>query len=436
MKISNLLIIMLFLSFGLMGQTNTKRIEFREQSHTLQNQPETPRHPAMRISAKPKGIKNPIVFSRDSLDTNEIPSFNCSTEPSCAMDLCKGELNLCYYFEEPNQVIGFDNDFKNQEIKEINSTPETFFLAQQCYTFNGIGSWWQQGFTIYQTTTFVIRFSSQFYADAAVFPASQMSNFQNNQTFSGWGNFDNQIGYHTITLSAGDYYLGMRNQISGSNSCAIELDFDINLPSSDNCTFYDYYVNGVENIGGGGKLWQQFTVQSGFRYFIDGCNSGLEVFIIPENELSHFQNNQTFQYYTDYAQNQCGMGPGLFEITLPPATYYMVARNTSTKNHSINYLMERWRKNGNAAIDELSKDKNFLAYPNPMKDKVVIEFIDCVNKNLPAEIIVYNIQGQILLSKTIFNTLTEIDVSQLTKGIYAFKIFNSKGSETIRLLKE
>jgi len=383
-----------------------------------------------------KGIKEPIVFFRDSTATEEIPTVSYYTEPYYIMNTSKGELDLSGHFEETTQITGFEKDFLNQEMKEINSTPETFFLAQQCYTFNGLGSWWQQGFTIYQTTTFVIRFSAQFNADAAVFPASQMNNFQNNQTFSGWGNFDNQIGYHTITLSAGDYYLGMRNQISGSNSCAIELDFDIDLPSSDNCTFYDYYVNGVENISGGGKLWQQFTIQSGFRYFLDGCNSGLEVFIIPENELSHFQNNQSFQYYTDYAQSQCGMGPGFFEITLSPATYYMVARNTSAQNHSINYLMERWRKNSNSAIDEFSENKNIIVYPNPMKDKFIIEFNDCVNNTFPAEIIVYNIQGQILLRKTIITTLTEIDVSHFTKGIYALNISNSKGSETIRLLKE
>ncbi len=152
------------------------------------------------------------------------------------------------------------------------TAPNTFFLSNECYTVNNLGDWWAQSFTITATTNFVLRFASQYKADAAIVDESQINNFKNNQPFTGYAGFDDQFGYKYVTLNAGTYYLAIRNQISSANILAVELDYYIILPSTDQVTYNDDYVSGGQSLNSGAKLWQPFTIQNGFRYFIDGNN--------------------------------------------------------------------------------------------------------------------------------------------------------------------
>ena len=226
------------------------------------------------------------------------------------------------------------------------TSPNTTFLASQCYRFSSPLSYWTQQFTVNVPTSFVLRFSPQYSADASIFVPSQLSNFQTGKNYTGLAGFDNQFGFEYLNLQPGTYYLGMRNQSSGTNRASIEFDYDISLPSSDRCSFVENNFRGYENIAAYGKYWNSFTISSGYRYFIDGCNSGdLQVYIIDQNQLNLFKNNQSFQYYSDYYLPDCGPNPGLDELKLPPGTYYIVASNLSNDNQTINYVMEKWRQN-------------------------------------------------------------------------------------------
>ena len=82
--------------------------------------------------------------------------------------------------------------------------PDTYFIDEYL-TFNGLGGYWHQQFTVGGTTTFILRCASTYTADFAVFAPSQLNNFQNNQSFTGYLIFDNQFGTGTVTLSAGTY---------------------------------------------------------------------------------------------------------------------------------------------------------------------------------------------------------------------------------------
>ncbi len=222
------------------------------------------------------------------------------------------------------------------------TTPDTHFMASQDYTVSKLGAYNTQQFTLSTTTKFVFRFASQFAAQAAIITPDQLNNFQTNQSFSGYGLFDKQIGTHSLSLSAGTYYLAIRNSNNGPNKWSTELDYDISLPSSDRATFYDFYTSGAKNFQAGSRFWQPFTVQSGFRYFLDGCNVNCDVRIIPISELSAFQNGQVYQYYTDYYLSS-GAGPGLFELKLSVGDYYIVSFNASSG--ALSYVLERWKVN-------------------------------------------------------------------------------------------
>lgn len=221
------------------------------------------------------------------------------------------------------------------------TAPNTYFLSNGCYSMNKLGDWWVNGFTLNATTNLVLRFSSRYAADAAIVTDAQLDNFKNNKTFTGYAVFDDKFGYTTVTLPAGNYTLGVRNQISGANTMTIELDYAITLPSTDRATFNDYYINGVQTLNAGAKLWHPFTIEKGVRYFIDGNNTGLDCYVIPASELDNFKNNLSFKYYTDYSGTDCA-NPGLIEYKLPLGDYVLAFRNSQSIPNTVEYLMERW----------------------------------------------------------------------------------------------
>lgn len=220
----------------------------------------------------------------------------------------------------------------------------TFFIAGQNNNLINYDDSWLREFTINSATTFVLYFAARYSADCAIITSDQVNNFKNNNSFTGYASFDNQFGYKLLTLNPGTYYLAIRNQSNSSNEVSVELDYDIALPASDKCTFYDQYINSVKTVSSGSKTYQKFTVQSDFRYYLDGCNTGIDSYVIPESELSNFLNNNTFQYHSEYYSSDEG-GPGLWEIELPPGSYYLTGVNTTDETQSIVYNMERWKQN-------------------------------------------------------------------------------------------
>jgi hypothetical protein len=222
------------------------------------------------------------------------------------------------------------------------TTPDTQFISSEDFLTNNLGDYWDQQFTVNATTTFVFRFASMFQAQAAIITSDQLANFTNNSTFSGVALFDKTIGTKPITLAPGTYYVAIRNETNGMNKWTTELDLSISLPASDECTFYDYYMNNSQAFPGGELLTQAFTIQSGYRYFLDGCNANFSTYIISADQVTNFNNGQSFTYFSDY-YSSTGGGPGLFEITLPPGNYYLAASSSTTS--AITYVMERWKVN-------------------------------------------------------------------------------------------
>lgn len=222
---------------------------------------------------------------------------------------------------------------------------DTYF-ADQTDTFTQPNDYWYQQFTVNSTTRFVLRFTSEYLADAAVVTSGQINSFINNNSFTGYAVFDNKFGTQSVTLAAGTYYLCARNQSSGANAYRMELDYDIQVPNTATQT-YSYagiVMNGTEYVdSNGGKLWHGFTIESGYRYFIDGCNPGMDVFIIPAASLSVFQSGGTFQYYTDYSGFNDAQLPGLSELNLGPGAYYLAVVNKNGVDRPVTYTLERWK---------------------------------------------------------------------------------------------
>lgn len=219
--------------------------------------------------------------------------------------------------------------------------PNTTFVASQDYTVSARG-YWTESFTIDKATSFVFRFASEYQAQASIITPDQLTNFKNFAGFNGFASFNNQFGTNYVTLNAGTYYVAIRNSSTASNKWSVELDNVITLPSTDRATFYDNYATGTKSFSTASKFWQPFTIQTGYRYFLDGCSVNCDVKIISSAQLAAYQGGQTYQYYSDYVL-ATGATPGLWEIKLPAGDYYLISTNTTVA--ALTYVLERWKVN-------------------------------------------------------------------------------------------
>jgi len=84
---------------------------------------------------------------------------------------------------------------------------------------------------------------------------------------------------------------------------------------------------------------------------------------------------------------------------------------------------------GSSGIPEMNKN-NLLIYPIPATDQVTIE----VPQKATIEIL--NIQGQVIQQQQIQQGKTDMDISELAKGVYILRLFSNDKTEVRRIVKE
>jgi len=85
-----------------------------------------------------------------------------------------------------------------------------------------------------------------------------------------------------------------------------------------------------------------------------------------------------------------------------------------------------WGTCPTASIDDQNQ-LNISIYPNPTNDKLFIQGLSSSSK-----VLIYNVLGKLVLSQTISK---EIDVKQLSKGIYILKIIDEQNETTRKFIK-
>lgn len=80
-------------------------------------------------------------------------------------------------------------------------------------------------------------------------------------------------------------------------------------------------------------------------------------------------------------------------------------------------------------------NQTLFIYPNPAKENIIIELqgLHNVQNNL---ISIYNIQGQMILQRTLQQEKTELDISGLANGLYILKLNSNDKTEVKRFVKE
>ncbi|MBB5268664.1 hypothetical protein HNQ90_002241 [Algibacter amylolyticus] len=87
---------------------------------------------------------------------------------------------------------------------------------------------------------------------------------------------------------------------------------------------------------------------------------------------------------------------------------------------------------GTLSVNSLEKELGFSVFPNPTSSTVSINN----SQVMEAAVTVYDLNGRALLSKSLNNTLSEINLSNLASGVYLFKIQVENSQFVKRIVKQ
>lgn len=139
--------------------------------------------------------------------------------------------------------------------------------------------------------------------------------------------------------------------------------------------------------------------------------------------------------------------PAFYSSTLTNYTEYTFTFNSGSNTNLVLYMFKNSRASGgpnNAVrLDNVSimptstmsvsgfEDINFKISPNPAKNNINLS----ANSNIE-RIEIYNITGQNIVNRTLNNSYSKINVSNLTNGVYLIKAFIGNKSETYKFIKQ
>lgn len=129
------------------------------------------------------------------------------------------------------------------------------------------------------------------------------------------------------------------------------------------------------------------------------CNNGIFT-PVPNENKSVFTPKQAGSYAVEVTKNECTVTSTCFDVAV-----------LGTKDFDI--------------------QNSFKLYPNPVKDFITIE-TDLLDH---AKLNIFNVTGQIILSKELKATATRLNISDLPSGVYMFQISNDTGTTTKKVIK-
>ena len=84
-------------------------------------------------------------------------------------------------------------------------------------------------------------------------------------------------------------------------------------------------------------------------------------------------------------------------------------------------------------IDDFKKEMLFALYPNPVMDKINVSFPNEIEK---AQFTLYNVLGKKVLQQTVTALKNQVDVSNLTSGMYIATLTSNNKTTSFKIIKE
>jgi hypothetical protein len=175
--------------------------------------------------------------------------------------------------------------------------------------------------------------------------------------------------------------------------------------------------------------------------FIDeGDGDGLAIFDLTVNEAQMLGDQNPaialFTYHTTFEDSDNGVNsiatPTAYQNTTNPQTIYVRLTNSNTGFYVLTSFEIETDEILRIEDDFIS---NFKIYPNPSE---AIINLKSNNFSETIGVSIYNIQGQLVISedKTPTNKTVQVDISNLTIGIYFVKIVSGENTVIKRLVKK
>ena len=179
-------------------------------------------------------------------------------------------------------------------------------------------------------------FVSQYSGNVFIMPAGEAQKFVNGSSFNYFPALSmpaGKFGFISISLSIGDYAVGVENSGTAANTVRVELQ---HTPKVAGFHFrQERFAPVTESLKPGTRFTQPVTTGSTYRTVIDGANTGGSIYLIPQSEVSKFMANQTFSYYTDQPCSSGSAAPGFCELKYAPGTYVIAYVNDTSEQQSI-----------------------------------------------------------------------------------------------------
>lgn len=174
------------------------------------------------------------------------------------------------------------------------------------------------------------------------------------------------------------------------------------------------------------------------------CGNSVSPKILVKNNGAEELNTITFTYGTnDNLQSIYEWTGSLaindtLTITLPDAGVIPQGTNTLTIISSNPNGSEDGDTSNDSLYTSFSNNLNCLAFPNPFRDELTINFESEKINNFPVELFITDVQGKQIWNAThnaLENKTLTINTSSLAKGIYILEIRYNKESTTQKLVK-
>jgi len=117
----------------------------------------------------------------------------------------------------------------------------------------------------------------------------------------------------------------------------------------------------------------------------------------------------------------------------PNSTYHYRVKATSSAG--ISYGNDKQFTTNSSGIGSFENLKKFVLYPNPAIGTLIVD----IEQSPPSQEFVcsvYDVKGQLLIQQQIQNTISEIEIASLVKGMYFLKISNQEGVAVSIFIKE
>lgn len=197
---------------------------------------------------------------------------------------------------------------------------------------------------------------------------------------------------------------------------------------------FDNVVSNDEGITGAIETyfcdadWAQFTLEGEEDLYTEGWNTLARPANITNCGLEPITDNRAteFLYFNVFWMNN---QDGTYE------TYhyqYIISQNETAKELIItnDEGNKAYFQNIPLSVQDFDKDKLVL-YPNPLQDRLYLE-----NLTKPVEIEIYSLSGKVLLHQEVDISTGQVNVSQLSEGIYLYQLSqNGRKVKTGKLVK-